>query len=98
MEMTTMMLKKTLILLTVLVQSASVVYAVPLNTPFTRKYAYLIGISRTASYQLAPGDYLQVDVTSGPPNARTRETVLRKVQVIRIMDSKTPAVNVSLAM
>ena len=61
------------------------------------KFAYVIRIPRSASYQLLPGDYVRVDVQSGPDGQRVMETPVKKVQVIRISEG-AQAVHLSLAM
>jgi len=93
------MTRKTgLILLAILQLAAACAYAEGLDFLSPQKYAYQLRLSRAASYQLAPGDYLEVIVTSGAPDARTQQTVLKRVQVIKIVDLKTNAVQVNLVM
>src|SRR5687767_13040112 len=63
-----------------------------------KKYGYILRVSRTASYQLLPGDYLQVGVLSGPSHARAAETVIKRAQVIRIHESAGHTASLVLAL
>ena len=90
--------KTSLILLTILQLSTVTAFAEGLDFLSPQKYGYQLRLSRAASYQLMPGDYLEVIVITGTPDARIRQTVLKRVQVINIVDLKNNTVQVNLAM
>ena len=93
-----MNLKTRVILMMVLLGSSVGASAEGLNLFHPRKYSYQVALSRQAGYELAPGDYVSVDVISGPEAMQTEEKVLKKVQVIRILESNVNVVQVSLLM
>ena len=52
------------------------------------KRAYLLHLSKAASVQVKPGEYVDVTVSWGPPGHRVTESVLRNMLVVSVGSNK----------
>jgi hypothetical protein len=63
-----------------------------------KKYSYPLRISRSASYQLQAGDYVEVGVVNIRSGNRVRSTLAPKVQIVKISGAANNVVLLDLAM
>jgi hypothetical protein len=95
---TFLFMKKCLVVLGLSVFLAGMAQADGWNPFHPRKYAYSLRISRSASYQLLPGDYVEVGIVTKRGGERIRYTLLNKIQVVKISGAPDDVVLLKLAM
>lgn len=66
--------------------------------PWSRKINYSIYIPRSSQYEVAPGDLVEVGVTTGYQGSREKIVVAKQVQVVKISETGQTAAMLNLAM